>query len=801
MQWDSQASSTEHEWIDSQGSEVSQWSQQQWTSSQDSYSTNDTSQQHASSLADAFAPSPLVADSFAQAPPYAEQHQYAQEPFPPYHAPTHAPHHDSVDPRYTSQRFTGSASHPAIDPNVGEGQHAMPMEGMDVQGWHQQQDSAQEYYAMDTSGADQGVTPSPNDQFAFGAPQAQQFADYSPQSQRFDFDQHQALQSTFQPPDQYAYSPTPIPSPSSSLQCHTPSSSLSSLSFAYPSNPTSPAYSQYTQNRSRQHSLDSAPPPSSARPQPLRRLSQSGGRPFAPHPYAPPPTRPALTSSRSSSSLPSSRRGSVVLPSNAAIRPAQQRQASPFESRNPRRRASQPSLSITTAQVAAGGARRPSASASSSPVNSRFALAPFSASSARATFNPLPLPPPPPPPSATYQKPPPPCSMFDSPLVRQFGALAIEERGGSGRGSAMRPEEVLSSETVGLGMEMGGFQESGVEELVMMQREERSYPPRMTSALMNETIAFLGSPNRFTQGERSILIFSPKRIHPSAGAERFKLFPQPTALLLGTNWTSTILPSPPSAPSTTTPKPPAAAPLVVPPRLHLSTTLRWILNTPEVPSNWMAQDGMLVDWNEATESAQIIAGRATGEGVEAPEATVGMGMEEDKKRVFVAVVVDGAAPVQDRLLGVFPGAEMRSASAEETGEPIHHGSLIAISNRMKDSSGWPRFLAVSGTASTFPTIDWRAITGGTPRPYKFARSEFTTKSNAWDSFVVYAVDPRRKEMEESGAMQREKLKAFRAGYPAPPAGVLPFDPMAPSLIHYNQPIVLQCMSTAAVSVR
>lgn len=77
--------------------------------------------------------------------------------------------------------------------------------------------------------------------------------------------------------------------------------------------------------------------------------------------------------------------------------------------------------------------------------------------------------------------------MFDPPLVRRFGRLGLQEVGGGGweRG---RAEEVLSSEIVGLGLEMGDFMQdeaAGLELVQLGTEEERKlHPPAMSEALL-----------------------------------------------------------------------------------------------------------------------------------------------------------------------------------------------------------------------------------------------------------------------------------------------------------------------------
>ena len=70
------------------------------------------------------------------------------------------------------------------------------------------------------------------------------------------------------------------------------------------------------------------------------------------------------------------------------------------------------------------------------------------------------------------------------------------------------------------------------------------------------------------------------------------------------------------------------------------------------------------------------------------------------------------------------------------------------------------------------------------------------RTSAWDSFIIYAVDPRRPVHSEDG----QSLPAPLPGYPSPPNNALPMPTNGcPLSIYYNQPVVLQCLNTAVVS--
>lgn len=105
-----------------------------------------------------------------------------------------------------------------------------------------------------------------------------------------------------------------------------------------------------------------------------------------------------------------------------------------------------------------------------------------------------------------------------------------------------------------------------------------------------------------------------------------------------------------------------------------------------------------------------------------------------------------------------------------------------------------KYLCISGPPASFPAGEWKAMTGQDSRP--FAQGEdstcFVARTSAWDPFIIYVVDPNKLATTPQNAPQ--------PGYPRPPANALPMPARGgPLPVFYNQPIVLQCLSTGVVS--
>lgn len=130
---------------------------------------------------------------------------------------------------------------------------------------------------------------------------------------------------------------------------------------------------------------------------------------------------------------------------------------------------------------------------------------------------------------------------------------------------------------------------------------------------------------------------------------------------------------------------------------------------------------------------------------------------------------------------------------------LQHGTLVSLFNRGRSVASKNQYLAVSGHQASFPTMDWRAMTttARTFAPADSGTTQFVTRTDGWDAFVIYAVDLSLplNDPDIAGAPPPHP------GYPRPPDNAIPFDVRNPKGIYYNMPVVLQCLSTAVVSVR
>lgn len=152
---------------------------------------------------------------------------------------------------------------------------------------------------------------------------------------------------------------------------------------------------------------------------------------------------------------------------------------------------------------------------------------------------------------------------------------------------------------------------------------------------------------------------------------------------------------------------------------------------------------------------------------------------------------------------------------------IHHGSTISLFNRIRSQTVSTKYLGVGSVHSSYPAFNSSHLDNSEiPSPSSISGSGTLTKSlegsefrddtcfvartSSWDPFVIWLVDPTKDRTENDPA-------EVIPGLPSPPAmaksprrhvfwnleGKPSYTQLIP--IHYNQLVVLQCLSTGMVS--
>ncbi|CEI88452.1 hypothetical protein RMCBS344292_02842 [Rhizopus microsporus] len=132
---------------------------------------------------------------------------------------------------------------------------------------------------------------------------------------------------------------------------------------------------------------------------------------------------------------------------------------------------------------------------------------------------------------------------------------------------------------------------------------------------------------------------------------------------------------------------------------------------------------------------------------------------------------------------------------------IHHGTTVSLFNRIRSQTVSTKYLGVStseGTPLAFPGLSLQANTSSDG-------TCFVARTTSWDPFIIWIVDTSRspgEPVEESDTPEDYiglNVLSRSTPYPPPPAIALKNKTSQLIPIHYNQHIVLQCLTTGLVS--
>ncbi|SAM81647.1 related to J kappa-recombination signal binding protein [Ustilago bromivora] len=323
------------------------------------------------------------------------------------------------------------------------------------------------------------------------------------------------------------------------------------------------------------------------------------------------------------------------------------------------------------------------------------------------------------------------------------------------------------------------------------------------SAFIDDYIRqYISTPSRLGLGERNVLIMTTKVAQKSYGAEKRFLCPPPLVILIGSSWWNVCPASTRLSPfSPVGPTDPDQTPTALsPPRVTIN-----ISGEPGIQDGaleWASSSGRLIDVGNPS-SEMAISGRCIGKQLYISD------VDEKRRHVeaLVSISVPGSSPMDRHLLGTFPSRPIKviskpskkRQSSRNTELCVNHGSVISLFHRLRSQTVSTRYLCVSGAPSWFKGSDNQPFLNMNPRDQKGQEppSCFVAKMSSWDPFIIYLVDPKKR----ADATPSEPLQPPVKGYPPPPPNALPTTGLTSSqmTIHYNQPVVLQCLNTAVVS--
>ncbi|KAG1311252.1 hypothetical protein G6F64_003946 [Rhizopus arrhizus] len=258
------------------------------------------------------------------------------------------------------------------------------------------------------------------------------------------------------------------------------------------------------------------------------------------------------------------------------------------------------------------------------------------------------------------------------------------------------------------------------------------------------------------QDERKITILTSKVAQKSYGSEKRFLCPPPYIILSGSNnWWSTQN-NPP----------------------NVNIQLSGDQPRPYCHIDWY-KEGILINQHlAATYASQgdILVGNCLSKQLHISDT------DEKRKSVqaHVSIQLD-----QSRSLGTFDSKPIKvirkpskkRQSAKDMELCIHNGSTVALFNRTRSQAASTKYLGVSSQTNN-----------------QNPNTCFVARTTSWDPFLIWIVDLTRSPDVSSSTLQH----AANSQYPPPPA-IAVQNPKQPLVLHYNQLIVLQCVSTGLIS--
>ncbi|KAI9302044.1 hypothetical protein BJ944DRAFT_127381 [Cunninghamella echinulata] len=185
--------------------------------------------------------------------------------------------------------------------------------------------------------------------------------------------------------------------------------------------------------------------------------------------------------------------------------------------------------------------------------------------------------------------------------------------------------------------------------------------------------------------------------------------------------------------------------------------------------------------------------------------------DEKRKRVECLVKLQ----IQDQWMGTLAGKGIKVISKPSKKRQsvknmelcIHHGSAVSLFNRIRSQTVSTKYLGVStGNASPF------SYPGQSANEQTKTNDStcFVARTTSWDPFIIWLVDTSRPPEQQkfrddpNTSYQPEDYIGTRSfkpcvNYPPPPAIALRNTSQQPLAIHYNQHVVLQCLTTGLVS--
>ncbi|KAI9365118.1 hypothetical protein BD770DRAFT_468814 [Pilaira anomala] len=296
-------------------------------------------------------------------------------------------------------------------------------------------------------------------------------------------------------------------------------------------------------------------------------------------------------------------------------------------------------------------------------------------------------------------------------------------------------------------------------------------------------------------GERTIMVLTSRVAQKSYGTEKRFLCPPPTTVLKGANWwtpnNNNVEKSEKAFFNQSTTN-------LSCPKLTIHISGETINQTGVI--EWQTPTGTLIDnaMVAANHPSTVVTGKCVSKQLYINDA------DEKRKRVEVLAKIQLGNGLQ---LGTFPSKGIKVISKPSKKRQsiknmelcIHHGTTISLFNRIRSQTVSTKYLGVSNGQSS------NASSSSSPSSSSTKSSNtngtcFVARTGSWDPFVIWIVDTSRSP-DTTHMPRPNQHHPNNPNFPPPPAIALqtPSSIQQPVAIHYNQPVVLQCVSTGLVS--